>query len=154
MTKPLRIAEAGPAHAEVLAELHRRCFEQGGWNATEMVALIEAFGAFALVALEGDEPAGLALARVVADEGEVLALGVVEERRRRGIAAMLLAAMAARCTDLGAGRLFLEVAADNAAARVLYGAHGFAAVGRRPGYYARADGGAVDGLILARSLRA
>lgn len=153
MTEPLRIEEAGPALAEVLAELHRRCFRQGGWNPTEMVALIEAFGAFALVALEGDEPAGLALARVAADEGEVLALGVVEERRRRGIGGALLAALAGRCADLGAGRLFLEVAADNAAARFLYGAHGFAAVGRRPGYYAQADGGAVDGLILAKSLR-
>lgn len=118
-----------------------------------MVALIEAFGAFALIALEGDEPAGLALARVVADEGEVLALGVSAERRRRGIGRTLFAEIEVRCAALGAGRLFLEVAADNAAAKALYGAHGFTVVGRRPGYYVRADGGAMEGLILGRTLR-
>lgn len=149
----IRIEPAGPAHAEVLAELHRRCFEQSGWSPGEMVALIEAFGAFALIALEGDEPVGLALARVVADEGEVLALGVPAERRRRGIGRTLLAEMEVRCAALGAGRLFLEVAADNAAAKALYGARGFTIVGRRPGYYVRANGGAMEGLILGRSLR-
>ncbi|MGZ9034088.1 MAG: GNAT family N-acetyltransferase, partial [Rhodospirillales bacterium] len=148
----LSIEAAGAAHAGVLATLHRRCFQQKGWMPTEMLALIKAFGAFALIAVEAAEPAGLALARVAAEEGEVLALGVLAERRQRGIGRALLSALAASCAERGAARLFLEVAADNAAAQALYGAEGFTIVGRRDGYYATPDGGAVDGLILAKSL--
>lgn len=149
-TDAIIVGPAGPAHAVVLAELHRRCFDQGGWSPAEMLALIDAFGAFALIATIDGEPAGLALARVVADEGEVLALGVPPASRRRGIGGALLAALASRCAERGAGRIFLEVACDNPAAQALYGSQGFAVVGRRPGYYARADGSAVDALILAK----
>lgn len=148
----LRIEAAGAAHAEVLAALHRRCFRQEGWSPAEMLALIAAFRAFALIAVETAEPAGLALARVAADEGEVLALGVLAERRQRGIGRALLSALAASCAERGAARLFLEVAADNAAAQALYVAEGFTIVGRRAGYYATLDGSALDGLILAKSL--
>ncbi|HEY0838393.1 MAG TPA: alanine acetyltransferase, partial [Azospirillum sp.] len=41
-------------------------------------------------------------------------------------------------------------AEDNAAARALYAAAGFATVGRRPGYYKRPDG-RVAALVLRRS---
>lgn len=148
----IQIAPAGPAHAPVLAELHRRCFHSAGWSPTEMLAMIEAFGAFGLLAVLEDEPVGLALARVAADEGEVLALGVPAERRRRGIGRALLSALADRCAEHGASRLFLEVACDNAAAQALYASHGFVIVGRRPGYYVQAAGGAVDGLVLAKAV--
>ncbi len=147
----LRVEAVGPAHAEVLARLHARCFGQGGWSAGEMVALIEAFGAFALVVLEADEPVGLALARVAADEAEVLAIGVLPERRRCGAGRALLSALTLSCAERGARRLFLEVACDNAAAQALYAACGFTVVGRRPGYYASSSGASIDGLILAKS---
>ena len=49
-------------------------------------------------------------------------------------------------------RLFLEVAEDNAAARALYATAGFAEAGRRRGYYAAADGGRRDALLLALDL--
>lgn len=147
----LRVEAVGPAHAEVLARLHGRCFGQGGWSAGEMVALIEAFGAFALVASEADEPVGMALARVAADEAEVLAIGVLPERRRCGAGRALLSALTLSCAGRGALRLFLEVACDNAAAQALYAASGFTVVGRRPGYYASPSGASVDGLILAKS---
>jgi ribosomal-protein-alanine N-acetyltransferase len=52
----------------------------------------------------------------------------------------------------GATRLFLEVADDNAAALALYARAGFSEAGRRPGYYARPDGGRQDALILALNL--
>jgi ribosomal-protein-alanine N-acetyltransferase len=44
--------------------------------------------------------------------------------------------------------MFLEVAAQNTAARALYAALGFTETGRRPAYYE--DGG--DALILALAL--
>jgi ribosomal-protein-alanine N-acetyltransferase len=48
----------------------------------------------------------------------------------------------------GAARMLLEVAEDNAAARALYAAAGFAPAGRRPRYYP--DGR--DALLLAAIL--
>ncbi|MFA4893699.1 GNAT family N-acetyltransferase, partial [Brevundimonas sp.] len=54
----------------------------------------------------------------------------------------------------GARRLFLEVAEDNEAARALYGRAGFSEAGRRPRYYARADGSRRDALLLALDLPA
>jgi ribosomal-protein-alanine N-acetyltransferase len=44
--------------------------------------------------------------------------------------------------------MFLEVAADNTAARALYAAAGYQQVGQRRGYYA----GGIDALVLARPL--
>ena len=51
----------------------------------------------------------------------------------------------------GAKSLFLEVGADNTAARSLYSQTGFAEVGRRPAYYARHEGFA-DALVLRLTL--
>jgi ribosomal-protein-alanine N-acetyltransferase len=146
----IRIEPAGRAHAEVLAGLHRLSLQHGSWSPTAMVALIEAFGAFALIAVEDDEPVGFALARVVAGEGEVLAIGVLPDRRRRGVGGALLSALEQGCGERGAGRLFLEVACDNAAAQSLYVARGFVGVGRRAGYYEAPGTGSVDALILAK----
>jgi ribosomal-protein-alanine N-acetyltransferase len=68
------------------------------------------------------------------------------------LARRLLEHAAATAAARGATSLFLEVAADNAAALHLYQAAGFHAVGRRAGYYARNAGPAVDALVLKRSL--
>ena len=63
------------------------------------------------------------------DECEILSLGVVPERRRRGIGSALLAAIGEEAGRRGGHRVFLEVAADNAAARALYSTSGFIQVG-------------------------
>jgi ribosomal-protein-alanine N-acetyltransferase len=146
----IRIVRVGAVHAPVLAALHRCCFAEA-WSEVEMAALF-ATGAFALVALAADEPAGFALARVVLDEGEILALGVVAERRKRTVATKLLAALLEEVARLGATRLVLEVAADNRSARALYAQAGFAQVGRRRGYYGRPGGSPADALILASTV--
>jgi ribosomal-protein-alanine N-acetyltransferase len=57
-----------------------------------------------------------------------------------------------RADQAGADSMFLEVAVDNAPAIALYEAAGFAAVGRRPGYYDRGAAGRVDALILRLDL--
>jgi [ribosomal protein S18]-alanine N-acetyltransferase len=84
-------------------------------------------------------PAGFALMRVAADEAEVIAIGVRPAQQRRGVGRVLLEEIVARAARAGAARLFLEVAEDNAPARALYAAAGFAQVGRRPNYYRRKE---------------
>src|SRR6204780_3077030 len=78
---------------------------------------------------------GMILARVAADEAEILTIAVDPGRRGRGLGSALLRAAMARAAALGAGAMFLEVAVSNAAARALYARHGFAEAGLRRQYY-------------------
>lgn len=150
---PVVLGRAGVQDAAMLAALHGRCFDEP-WSADFIARLLESKGGIAIVARlrEGDAPVGFALLRTVADEAELLSLGVVPERRRAGIARRLVAACFDRCRIAGVRRLHLEVAEDNRAARRLYARASFLPAGRRKAYYARACGPAADALTLAREL--
>ena len=135
---------------EALARLHAAAFDRGAaWSAEAFAASI----ADPAVFLCGGE-AGVALGRVAADEAELLTLAVHPEARRAGLGRRLLAAFERDAMVRGAARAFLEVAADNVAARALYAAAGYAEAGRRRGYYRDADGGRRDALVLAKPLAA
>ena len=123
---------AGPDAAAALARLHAAAFPPGeAWEEASIAALLATPGCFAVI-----EPGeGLAIGRVVADEAEVLTLGVVPAARRLGLGARLLAALWGAAQGLGAARLFLEVSEANQPARRLYARLGFVAVGRRDRYY-------------------
>lgn len=155
MTPALRIEPAGLAHARVLAALHAACFDDA-WSVGAMADVLASPGAFACLALpEGDiepSPVGFALARVAADEAELLSIGVLAEKRRRGTAQALLDDVIRTAAGRGAVSLFLEVAETNDAARLLYTANGFVAVGRRPDYYQRPNTVPVAALTLRRPL--
>jgi ribosomal-protein-alanine N-acetyltransferase len=129
-----------------LSDLHARAFAQG-WDRAAMESLLEGKGVFALLFEEHDLDAFL-MARVVADETEILSLAVRPDARRRGLASGLLAQAAEQAGAMGAIRMFLEVAATNLPARNLYEKHGFREVGVRKAYYE--DGG--DALVLAARL--
>lgn len=129
--------------AGLLAALHAAAFAKP-WSETELAELLKNPAAFALV-VDG----GFVLAWAIADEAEILTLAVRPEARRRGVGAALVEAAATLAHARGARMLHLEVAADNHAARGLYGKLGFAQQGVRPGYY---DRGAVDALVLRRDL--
>ena len=110
-----------------------------------MAGLLAMPGCFALAEAEG-----LVLARVAADEAELLTIGVLPQARRRGVGLALLRAAAGEAARLGAIRLFLEVATRNAPARALYAQAGLVEVGRRRRYYPDGD----DALVLAMPLSA
>ncbi|HLK24613.1 MAG TPA: GNAT family N-acetyltransferase [Caulobacteraceae bacterium] len=133
-----------------MAAAHALSFDTP-WSAADIAALLASPGVFGLIVRHGAEVAGFALGRAVAGEAELLTLAVAPSRRRQGLGAALVEAVAARAVAAGAMRLFLEVAADNAAALALYEGAGFAPVGRREAYYRRADG-AAHALVLARDL--
>jgi len=134
--------DAPPPDPARLAELHASAFD-APWDAFAFAALLVQPGVFAV-----ERPDGFVLMRVVADEAEVLTLAVRPTARRRGIGRDLTAEGAATARTLGARRVFLEVADDNDAARALYASLGFVEAGRRPGYYAAADGSRRDALLL------
>lgn len=136
----------GLAHLAVAAEIHRRCFAEP-WDETALAALLAMPGAFGLLA-DGAEPVGFVLARVAADEAEILTIAVLPEARRRGQAGRLLDAAATLAHQGGAAALFLEVASDNGAALGLYAGRQFQTVGRRSHYY----GPGRHAIVLRRDL--
>ena len=136
MSPPVRPA-TDPAQ---VARIHARCFTEPWY----MAATLATPGSFALIV--GNM--GFVLCRAAADECEILSIGVAPESRGQGLGTRLLVAAASEARALGAARMFLEVAEDNAAARALYSKGGFETVARRVGYYAAGT----DALVLALDL--
>jgi ribosomal-protein-alanine N-acetyltransferase len=132
--------------SQALAALHAEAFETS-WSPEALARLLDQPGVSLTV-----EPDGFILLQAAADEAEILTLAVRPSARRQGLATRLVEAAAAQAAAGGTERLFLEVAEDNEPARALYSRLGFAQVGRRPRYYARAGGLTVDALLLARNL--
>jgi len=137
---PKLLAPGGDLAA--LAKIHAACFSDS-WNATAIADLLTVPGTFACIV-----PEGFIVARVAGGEAEILTLAVLPAQRRKGAATALVRFTAGRAAELGAVQMFLEVAIGNTAARGLYGALGFAEVGRRKGYYALGQGKFEDALIL------
>ncbi|HUC17718.1 MAG TPA: GNAT family N-acetyltransferase [Acetobacteraceae bacterium] len=139
------ILTASRAHAAAMAAIHAGAFPPGArWGEETFTAQLALPGVFGLIDPEG----GFILLRVVVEEAEVLTLAVAVAAQRRGLGRALLAAAMARAQAKGARRILLEVSERNETARALYGAAGFAEIGRRRRYYA--DG--ADALVLAAML--
>ena len=141
------IAPLPAGAAEPLAELHAACFPEDPWDAPALGRILALSGGFGFVAWQTDEPIGFALARDLGGEYEILSLGVLPDFRRGGIGRALLRAVIDEAVRHRVPSIVLEVAADNAPARRLYGNSGFVAVGHRPRYYRR-SGETIDALIL------
>ena len=137
---------ATAAHGALLAELHAACFPIP-WSAGEITKLLAMPGAFAgIAALDGD-PCGFQLSRSAGGEAEVISIGVRHQARRRGVGGALLQNVFDLAHPSGASAVFVEMAADNAAASSLYRRAGFVQVGRRTRYY-ESDAGVQDALVL------
>ncbi len=136
---------------DALAALHARAFRTPApWSAADFAGLLSDPLVFLLV--EGD--AGFLLGRAVAGEAELLTIAVAPEARRRGLGHKLMARFLYQARVRAAERAFLEVAADNVPAIGLYESAGFAAAGRRRGYYLSPERERIDALVLARELAA
>jgi ribosomal-protein-alanine N-acetyltransferase len=136
---------ASVADAALLAEIHRSSFEPTDqWPADVIGAQLRCLGSFGLLHPAG----GMVLARVAADEAEILTLGVAEAARRQGVGNALLRAAMARAAASGAYSMFLEVSVTNQPARSLYAAAGFSQIGTRRAYY---DDG-TDALVMRADL--
>ncbi len=136
---------------ERLAQIHAACFPGRPWSAGEFAELLAKPTSQLTCAPCGQ---GFALAQTVAGEAELLTIAVMPDAQRKGLGAALLSSLIEALTVAHAERLFLEVARDNAPARALYRAFGFAEIGLRKAYYARAGSAAVDALVLAREITA
>jgi ribosomal-protein-alanine N-acetyltransferase len=135
----------------VLAALHAACFMapwDRPWTERSFAEVLRMPGSGAYIAALETEPVGFALARIAADEAELLLIGVHPEHRRGGYGRVLLNHVVAALREAGAARLYLEVAEGNQAGTAFYRAAGFAPVGRRAKYY---EG--EDALVLMKALQ-
>ncbi|UWQ18690.1 GNAT family N-acetyltransferase [Jannaschia sp. M317] len=136
--------------ADRLAALHADAFDgPSRWSSGAFRSALENPHCF-LTLSETDTGGpidGFALGRCVADEAELLTLLVADGRKRQGLGRDLLAQFEAAARVRGAQAVFLEVSAENAAARALYDRSGWRLVGQRSGYY---EG--VDALAMRKDL--
>lgn len=133
-----RIVPATAHHAQVLAEMMKASFPADSgerWRDEDLALSLTLTGAFGFCAVAGDAPLGFALARAVADEAELLLMGVIPQAQGRGIGYSLLKAVATEARLRDCEKLFLEVRQGNASARRLYTRFGFEQAGVRKCYY-------------------
>lgn len=121
------------------------------WTQSQCIGMLTLPGVWLTIAEADGRPAGFALARVVADEAELLLLATVPELRGRGIGGALLRSVLDEARDASARRIHLEVRGNNEAIR-LYRREGFAKVGERRDYYRSKDGVRHDAHSFARDL--
>ena len=134
---PLTIREATADEVGQVVDLMRRAFDPRfgeAWTLSQLAGVLAMPGARLTVARRRDRLLGFALVRTVLDESELMLIAVEPTARRVGIAAALMADMAATAAAGSVRKLHLEVRSGNEATQ-LYRAHGFVKVGERLNYY-------------------
>lgn len=116
-----------------LADLHAKCFPHKPWSADDFADLQKS--GCEIIASQN----GFIVYRAIADEAEIITIGVHPDARRGGIAAAMLGIIEGDLKKRGVKHIFLEVAADNAPARSLYKNNGYTEIGIRPKYYDSVD---------------
>lgn len=143
------IKEAVACDAIRLAVLHAQALPPG-WPAEDLADCCGDARRALLAAAKDGEPEGFILLQFAADEAEVLALAVSEDRRRQGCAASLVREAINLCASKFVTCIYLEVAESNRAARSLYEKFGFIEIARRENYYRTARFTPENALIMKR----
>jgi ribosomal-protein-alanine N-acetyltransferase len=141
------------AHGQVLAALHGACFEKA-WSEADFIQFLQPPVGRGFILTDdraGEDPIGFIVLRIVADEAEILTLGVCPDYRGQGYGVRLMTGAIDCCRSIGAGILFLDVAEDNKAALNLYRKCGFNCIDRRSKYF-ETRLGPIDALILRRNI--
>ena len=124
-----------------LENLHKVCFPNKPWTASDFADLKKS--GCDIIASQN----GFVVWRVVADEAEIITIGVHPDARKSGIASAMLAIIENDIKKRGGKKIFLEVAENNEPARKLYEANGYKKIGIRPKYY---DG--IDAILMEKAL--
>lgn len=147
------LVECGPDRLDQVMAIMNDAFDPAfgeAWSAPQCCGMLNMPGVWMTLAMESDHPAGFSVARVVADEAELLLLGVRRASWRNGIGRRLLQGFCEAGKHRGAKRLHLEMRDGNAAI-AMYAHAGFEQVGRRRNYYRGSQGDCFDALTLSCS---
>ncbi len=124
-----------------IADLHKLCFPNKPWSASDFADLKKS--GCEIIMSEN----GFVVYRCVADEAEIITIGVAPDARRNGIGSAMLCIIEKNVKNQGVNKIFLEVASTNTAGQKLYKNNGYKVVGIRPKYY---DG--VDAILMSKDL--
>lgn len=124
-----------------LENLHKECFPNKPWSASDFADLKKS--GCDIISSQN----GFIVWRVVADEAEIITIGVRPEFRKSGIASAMLILVENDVKKRGGKKIFLEVAENNIPARKLYESNGYKQIGIRPHYYDN-----IDALLLEKEI--
>jgi len=148
---PVTIRKVEWTDLDTLANLELELFAEDAWSVeTWWAELAGRPRRDYVVAVAADGSiAGYAGLDLAGDVADIMTIATVPVHQRRGIGRMLLDELVLRAVAHGAEAIMLEVRADNAAARNLYGRRGFDVISVRRRYYQPGD---VDALVMRRLL--
>ena len=133
----VRIVDTRPEQLDDILLMEQQCFSVP-WTHEQLMAQLSDFMHIFLAAEdENGRAVGYAGLMYVLDEGYISNVAVSPDRRREGIADMLLTELYARAKAKKLSFLTLEVRESNIPAQSLYKKHGYTEVGRRKAYYSR-----------------
>ena len=142
------IRPAAATDVPSLLALETELFGPDAWSETSLRDELDGPGRRAVVLVSGADVLGYAVTMRAGDVVDLQRIAVRPDRQRQGLAALLLAEVAAAARADGADRMLLEVSDANAAAVAFYDKQGFKRIDVRRRYYR--DGS--DALVLARPL--
>jgi len=135
--RPVTLRDAALDDVASLVPIQQASPDAAPWTAADYESLLSADSTVCLLAEDedNDEPVGFVLARLAADEMEILNLAVAPAQRRRGLGRRLVAEALARGRARGVKQCWLEVRASNRTALEFYRALSFREHSRRRAYY-------------------
>lgn len=149
MTSVLRPATL--EDVRILSCIHAECF-QAPWSEGVIAGFLCREDVSGVLQADASGPASFLLVSRVSDTADILTIATAPRAQRAGHARQLIRALIEGGRGSGLGRVTLEVAEDNRAARRLYESEGFRRDGVRPGYYRRADGAPMDAVLYSFAL--
>lgn len=105
-----------------------------GWNHHQCRSMLSMPSAKLIIARMNDIVCGFVISRQAADEEELLMIAVCPDHQRQGVGHHLLEHMLLTARNDDVSAVFLEMRADNPAAK-LYAEFGFYEIGLRKNYY-------------------
>lgn len=149
----LHVTELTSEHVPMASAIHAASFART-WGTLELERMIASEAIFADGVFAGGSNTllGFALSRLVVDEAEILTIAVSPDARGHGAGRALLTHHLAHLARRGARNVFLEVDEGNEPALALYRHAHFTEIGRRPGYYPKADGSSATAITMRASL--
>ena len=130
----IRIVPMNESHVAQVAALEKECFSMP-WSENSIASELRNELALWLVAVDGDRVVGYVGSQTVFPETDMMNIAVNPERRREGIAEVLVDSLVTELKRMGSSCLTLEVRASNIPAISLYEKKGFHEAGRRKNYY-------------------
>jgi len=149
----IRYKSAHLSNLNRVADLYERAFATGPerpWHAEKLQASLAHDGVelFTLQKATSLAPSAAALVRITPPEAELWVIATDPDASREGLARQLMDDIVAACSEAGCDSLWLDVRADNTAARALYKRVGAEEISRRKNYYMLRDGSRADALTM------